>query len=65
VQRTSSNQLLYQSITLNGKTNTLNQYYNPGSAVGWYGVTVNYQQDGNNKQSANTVYLDDFTFTYE
>ena len=31
VQRTPNNQLLYQSITLNGVTSTVNQYYNPGS----------------------------------
>jgi hypothetical protein len=65
VQRTSSNQLLYQSITLNGVTNTLNQYYDPGSAVNWYGVTVNYQMDGNYEQAPYTVYLDNLTFTYE
>ena len=64
VQRTSSNQLLYESITLNGETHTLNQYYSPGSAPGWYGVTVNYQEDGNSSQSAYSVYLDELTFTY-
>jgi hypothetical protein len=64
VQRTSSNQLLYQSITLNGTTSTVNRYYNPGSAVGWYGVTINYQQDGNYEQSPYSVYLDNLTFTY-
>lgn len=65
VQRTSNNQLYYQSITLNGKTNNVNQYYNPGSAVGWYGVTINYQEDGNSSQSPYSVYLDQLTFTYE
>jgi hypothetical protein len=65
VQRTSNNQLLYQSITLNGVTSTLNQYYNPGSTAGWYGVTVNYQMDGNYEQSPYSVYLDELTFTYE
>lgn len=65
VQRTSSNQLLYKSITLNGVTSTLNQSYSPGSTPsGWWGVTVNYQMDGNNKQSPYTVYLDNLTFTY-
>jgi hypothetical protein len=64
VQRTSENQLLYQSITLNGQTSTVNQYYNPGSAPGWYGVTVNYQEDGNYEQSPYSVYLDELTFTY-
>jgi hypothetical protein len=65
VQRTSSNQLLYQSITLNGVTSTLNQYYSPGSAVGWWGVTINYQMDGNYKQSPYSVYVDDLNFTYQ
>ena len=64
VQRTSNNQLLYESITLNGVTSTLNQYYNPGAAVGWHGVTINYQMDGNYQQSPYSVYLDDLTFSY-
>jgi hypothetical protein len=65
VQRTSDNQLLFQSITLNGVTGTVNQYYNPGSTAGWYGITINYQMDGNYQQSPYAVYLDDLTFTYE
>jgi hypothetical protein len=65
VERTSNNQLLYKTITLNGKTATVNQYYNPGSAPGWYGVTINYQEDGNSSQSAYSVYLDQLTFSYE
>jgi hypothetical protein len=65
VQRTSNNQLLYQSITLNGVTNTLNAYYNPGSAPGWYGVTVNYQMDGNDVQSPYSIYLDQLTYSYQ
>jgi Putative Ig domain len=65
VQRTPDNQLLYQSITLNGVTGTVDQYYKPGSTEGWYGVTINYQMDGNYEQSPYTVYLDDLTFTYE
>jgi hypothetical protein len=65
VQRTTSNQLLFQSITLNGVTGYVNQYYNPGSAVGWYGVTINYQEDGNSSQSPYSVYLDQLTFTYD
>jgi hypothetical protein len=65
VQRTSSNQLLYQSITLNGVTSTVNQTYSPGSTSGWWGVTINYQMDGNDKQSPYTVYLDNLKFTYD
>jgi hypothetical protein len=65
VQRTSGNQLLYQSITLNGVTSTLNQSYEHGAAPGWYGITINYQMDGNYQQSPYSVYLDDLTFSYE
>jgi hypothetical protein len=61
VQRTSSNQLLYESITLNGVTNNLNWTFSPGSYPGWYGVTVSYQQDGNYQQASYDIYLDEFT----
>jgi len=64
VQRTSDNQLLYQSITLNGVTNTLNWYFSPGSAPGWWGITINYQMDGNYAQQAYSIYLDNLNFTY-
>jgi len=65
-QRKSDNSLLFQSITLNGVTSNINQTYPPGSApAGWWGITVNYQMDGNSKQSANTTYLDNFSFTYQ
>ena len=65
-QRKSDNSLLFQSITLNGVTSNINQTYPPGSAPGgWWGITVNYQMDGNSKQSANTTYLDNFSFTYQ
>jgi hypothetical protein len=65
VQRTSNNQLLYQSITLNGVTHTLNTYYNPGRTPGWYGVTVNYQMDGDSQQTPYEVFLDQLTFNYD
>jgi len=65
VQRESDNRLLFKSITLNGKTSTINRYYAPGSAPGnWWGITVNYQMDGNSRQSAYATYLDKFNFTY-
>jgi hypothetical protein len=63
VQRTANNQLLFQSISLNGQTATLNHYENP-TATTWYGITVNYQQDGNYKQEPYSIWLDKFTFTY-
>jgi hypothetical protein len=63
VQRTSDNQLLFQSIRLNGVTSTLNYYENPTTTT-WYGVTINYQQDGNYKQTPYSVWLDKLNFTY-
>ncbi len=64
-QRQSDNTLLYQSITLNGTTANLNKTYAPFSVpTSWWGVTVNYQMDGDYKQSANTTYLDNFSLTY-
>lgn len=65
VQRTSSNDLLYQSITLNGDTHNLNWTLGHGSSPGWYGVTVNYQMDGDVHQDGYKVYLDNFTFSYQ
>ena len=65
VQRESDNWLLFQSITLNGVTTPVNRYYAPGSAPSsWWGITVNYQMDGNSHQSAYSAYLDNFSFTY-
>jgi hypothetical protein len=66
VERTSNNELLYQSITLNGVTNNLNWTYAHGPAPSsWYGVTINYQMDGNDKQQSYDVYLDKLTFSYQ
>jgi len=64
VQRTSANQLLYKSITLNGNVATLNHYESPG-ATSWNGVTVNYQLDGNVNGTPYTVYLDKLNFTIQ
>jgi len=63
VQRTSDGHLLFQSITLNGKTATLNRYDTPTS-TSWSGITVNYQQDGNEKQQPYSIWLDKFNFHY-
>jgi len=63
VQRTSSNQLLFQSITLNGVTSNVNYTTNP-TPSNWYGITVNYQQDSNYAQQAYSIWLDKFNFTY-
>jgi hypothetical protein len=63
VQRTSDNHLLFQSISLNGQTATLNHYESPTPTT-WYGITINYQQDGNYKQQPYSIWLDKLTFTY-
>jgi hypothetical protein len=65
VQRTSDNNLVYQSIALNGVTSNLNWTFGHGSAKGWYGVTLNYQMDGNDRQDSYNVYLDNLTFSYD
>jgi len=65
VKRTSDNKLTYQSITLNGKTSTLNWTYDHFSRPGWYGITVNYQMDGDHKQTPYTVYVDKLNLTYD
>lgn len=64
-QRGVGNSVLYQSITLNGATYNINKTY-PAFAVpqNWYGITVNYQMDGDNKQTSIVSFLDKFTFTY-
>ena len=65
VQRTSDNHETYQSITLNGQTANLNWTFDKGSSPGWYGVTINFQMDGNYKQDQYKVYLDNLTLTYQ
>ena len=62
VKRTSTNKLLFHSITLNGKTAVLDRYDSPTS-TNWYGITVNYQLDGNVSGTPYNVYLDKFNFT--
>jgi hypothetical protein len=65
VQREPNNSLLYQSITLNGTTANINRTYPPFSVpTGWWGVTLNYQMDGNYQMASNSTYLDNFSFTY-
>jgi len=64
-QRTSDNRLLYQSISMNGVTHALNLYYPHASAPsGWWGITLNFQLDGNYAQTPYTVYLDKLNFSY-
>ena len=63
VQRTSDGHLLFQSITLNGNKATLNYSESPTS-TGWYGITINYQMDGNRSQDGYSVWLDNLNFNY-
>jgi hypothetical protein len=64
MERTSDNKLLYHAITLNGARSVIDRYYPPFSVGNWYGITANYQMDGNYKQSPHSVYVDKFSFTY-
>ena len=65
MQRESDNWLLFQSITLNGQTYPVNRYYQASSAPSsWWGITVNYQMDGNVNQAAYSTFLDDFSLRY-
>jgi hypothetical protein len=63
-QRTSDNELVYQSVTLNGTTTTLNKTYSPTSTPGWFGVVVNFQLDGNYKQTDYSMYVDKMNIGY-
>jgi hypothetical protein len=64
-QRGSGNTLLYQSIALNGVTSNINKTYAPFSVPSdWYGITVNYQMDGDSSQASNTTYLNNLNLTY-
>jgi len=66
VQRTASDQLLFQSIALNGVTSNVNVTRPHGSAqTSWYGFTLNYQMDGNSAQQAYSVWLDQLNFSYQ
>jgi hypothetical protein len=65
VQRESNNDLLYQTITMNGTTYNLNITEAPfGVPSSWYGMTVNFQMDGDYKMDGYIAYLDNFKVTY-
>jgi hypothetical protein len=34
------------------------------TGTNWYGVTINYQQDGNKKQTPYSIWLDKLNFSY-
>jgi len=65
VQREANNTLLYQSVTVNGVVNPLNITMPPFSVPnGWWGMTVNFQMDGDYAMHSNTTYVDNMNFTY-
>lgn len=65
VQRLPNNDLLYQSVTVNGVVNPINITVAPFQVPsGWWGMTVNYQMDGDYAMHSNTTYLDKTNFTY-
>ena len=65
VQRESNNDLLYQTLTVNGVTYNIYRTVAPFPVpYGWWGMTVNYQMDGNYRESPNTTYLDNLNVTY-
>jgi hypothetical protein len=64
-QRGPNNEVIYQSIVLNGEVVNLKKTYPPFTVPqNWYGITVNYQMDGNQKQTAYNSYVDNFTLRY-
>jgi hypothetical protein len=64
-QRGTGNTVIYNSITVNGVTANVNEAFAPFQVpADWYGITVNYQMDGDSKQSSNITYLDNLSFTY-
>ncbi len=65
VQREANNDLLYQSVTVNGAVHPLNITVAPFPVpAGWWGMTVNYQMDGDYQMHSNTTYLDKTNFSY-
>jgi len=63
VERTPDNKLHYVSMTMNGNKHYLNWYY-PSTATSWSGVTVNYQMDGDYKQTNYSTWLDKLNLNY-
>lgn len=65
VQRKPNNDLLYQSVAVNGVVYPMNITVAPKKIpVGWWGMTINYQIGGNYQIAANTTYVDNLHFTY-
>lgn len=61
-ERTSTNQLHYIAITLDGSKHYINSYWAP-KATSWVGITVNFQMDGNYAEQAYSTWLDKLTLS--
>ncbi|MCU1286152.1 MAG: hypothetical protein JWO13_2502 [Acidobacteriales bacterium] len=62
-ERTSDNRIRYIAMTMNGTKHYLNWYY-ASTATTWSGVTVNYQMDGDFKQTNYSTWVDKMTLNY-
>jgi hypothetical protein len=63
MERTWDNKLRYVSMTINGVKHYLN-WYNSSTATSWSGVTVNYQMDGDYKQTDYSTWVDKMSLGY-
>jgi hypothetical protein len=63
-ERTSDDHIHFISITLNDVTSKVDRYDTPTKTT-WYGMTINYQMDGNSAQKDYSVYLDKLNFYYK
>ena len=63
--RGANDEVTYQSVGVNGVVYPINVTV-PAKKVpaGWWGMTVNYQMDGNYRMDAITTYVDNFKFAY-
>ena len=62
-QRTSTNQLHYISIALDGNTHYINKFYSPTSSS-YNATTINFQMDGAKSGDAYSTWLDRLEFAY-
>ena len=65
VQRQPNNDLLYQTISMNGVTYQINRTVAPFEVPeGWWGANLNFQMDANSRSAQNTEYVDNLNVTY-
>lgn len=60
VERTWDNRLHYISVSMDGAKHYLDRYYAP-RGTSWSGITVNYQMDGDYKQTDYATWVDKLT----